>query len=131
MGGSMRTVIGAMAARGIIDYLQPGVLIITPGDRDEVLFAALAGEGISGKKVVSGIVLTRNILPHPKLMEMLSQTNIPCVICAEDSYVVASQVNNMTIKTQPSDADKIPIIQELFVDNLDTQKIIDAFQPGL
>lgn len=126
----LKVVIGAMAARGIIDYLQPGVLIITPGDRDEVLFAALAGEGISGKKVVSGIVLTRNILPHPKLMEMLSQTNIPCVICSEESYAVASRINNMTIKTQPSDTDKIPIIRDMFLENLDVQKIIDAFQPG-
>lgn len=126
----LRVVIGAMAARGIIDYLQPGVLIITPGDRDEVLFAALAGEGISGKKVVSGIVLTRNILPHPKLMEMLSQTNIPCVICSEESYTVASRINNMTVKTQPTDTDKIPIIRDMFLNNLDTQMIIDAFQPG-
>ena len=126
----LRVVIGAMAARGIIDYLQPGVLIITPGDRDEVLFSALASEGLSGKKVVSGIVLTRNILPHPKLMQMLSQTNIPCVICSEDSYDVASKINNMTIKTQPTDKDKIPIIQKIFRDNIDTQLVIDAFHPA-
>ncbi|MGE9296361.1 MAG: phosphotransacetylase family protein, partial [Puniceicoccales bacterium] len=74
----LRVVIGAMTAKGVIDYLQPGVLIITPGDRDDIIFSAIASAGISGKKVVSGIVLTRNILPHPKLMEMLAQTNIPC-----------------------------------------------------
>ncbi len=126
----LRVVIGAMAARGIIDYLQPGVLIITPGDRDEVLFSALASEGISGKKVVSGIVLTRNILPHPKLMDMLSQTSIPCVICSDDSYAVASKINNMTIKTQPTDSDKIPIIQNMFLESIDVHKIMDAFEPS-
>lgn len=123
----LRVVIGAMTAKGIIDYLQPGVLIITPGDRDDVIFAAIATAGISGKKVVSGIILTRNILPHPKLMEMLAQTEIPCVICSEESYAVASRINAMTVKTQPQDEDKIPIIQRLFLENVDVQRIYDAF----
>ena len=61
----LRVVIGAMTAKGVVDYIQPGVLIITPGDREDVLFSAIASANISRKQVVSGIVLTRNILPHP------------------------------------------------------------------
>jgi BioD-like phosphotransacetylase family protein len=126
----LRVVIGAMTAKGVIDYLQPGVLIITPGDRDDIIFSAIASAGLSGKKVVSGIVLTRNILPHPKLMEMLARTNIPTVICSEESYAVASRINSMTVKTQPQDHDKIPIINNLVMDNVDMKKIIAAFEPG-
>lgn len=123
----LRVVIGAMTAKGVIDYLQPGVLIITPGDRDDIIFSAIAAAGIAGKKVVSGIVLTRNILPHPKLMEMLAQTKIPCVICSEESYTVASRIHSMTVKTQPQDADKIPIIKNLVLDNVDLKAIWNAF----
>ncbi|WP_269540839.1 phosphotransacetylase family protein [Cerasicoccus fimbriatus] len=123
----LRVVIGAMTAKGVIDYLQPGVLIITPGDRDDIIFSAIASAGISGKKVVSGIILTRNILPHPKLMEMLAQTNIPCVICSEESYSVASRINSMTVKTQPQDTDKIPIIRNLILDHVDIDAIWNAF----
>lgn len=123
----LRVVIGAMTAKGVIDYLQPGVLIITPGDRDDIIFSAIASAGLSGKKVVSGIVLTRNILPHPKLMEMLARTNIPTVICSEESYAVASRINAMTVKTQPQDHDKIPIIANLVKDNVDLAKITKAF----
>jgi BioD-like phosphotransacetylase family protein len=126
----LRVVIGAMTAKGVIDYLQPGVLIITPGDRDDIIFSAIASAGLSGKKVVSGIVLTRNILPHPKLMEMLARTNIPTVICSEESYAVASRINSMTVKTQPQDHDKIPIINNLVMDNVDMKRIIAAFEPG-
>lgn len=122
-----RVVIGAMTAKGVIDYLQPGVLIITPGDRDDIIFSAIAAAGISGKKVVSGILLTRNILPHPKLMELLAQTSIPCVICSEESYTVASKIHSMTVKTQPQDTDKIPIIKNLVLDNVDLDAIWNAF----
>jgi BioD-like phosphotransacetylase family protein len=119
-----RIVVGAMAAKGIIDYFQPGVLVITPGDRDDVLLSAIASSGISGKKVVSGIILTRDILPHPKLMELLQHTQIPIAVCAEDSYAVASCIHSMTVKTQPQDIDKIPIIKELVMQNIDLKQIV-------
>jgi len=121
--------IGAMTAKGVMDYFQTGTLILTPGDRDDILLAAIAQAGLSGKTVVSGIVLTRNIMPHPKLLEMLHQTNIPVVITDEESYAVASQIAHMTIKTQPQDSDKIPIIKRLILDNVDLGKILAAFEP--
>jgi len=119
----LRVIIGAMTAKGVVDYLQPGVLIVTPGDREDIIFAAIAAAGISGKKVVSGILLTRNILPHPKIIEMIAQTNIPCVICSEESYSVASRINNMTVKTQPEDHDKIPIIKQMFLEHVDVARM--------
>lgn len=130
-GGVQRiqqVVVGAMAARGIIEHFRPGTLIIAPGDRDEILIAALAATAISGDHPVSGIVLTRNLLPHPKLMEMLAKTSIPIVVSSEESYAVASKINRMTVKTQPQDKDKIPLIKQLIIDNIDIDKIIPGFK---
>ena len=130
IGGTERikkVIIGAMAAKGLVDYLQPGILIITPGDREDIILSAIAAEGIAGEPVVSGIILTRDLLPHPKLMDMIAKTRIPVVICSEESYHVASKINNMTIKTQPTDKDKIPIIQNLITKNIDIDSIRNAF----
>ncbi|MFP4156639.1 MAG: phosphotransacetylase family protein [Opitutales bacterium] len=123
-----KVIIGAMAAKGLVDYLQRGTLIITPGDREDIILGAIAAEGVAGQQIISGIILTRNVLPHPKLMEMIAKTRIPVVICSEESYNVASKVNNMTVKTQPSDEDKIPIIKDLILKNIDLQVIRDAFE---
>ena len=122
-----KVIIGAMAAKGLVEFLQPGVLIITPGDREDIILSAMAAEGIAGKSIVSGIILTRDLLPHPKLMEMIEKTRIPVVICRQESYYVASKINNMTIKTQPYDTDKIPIIQNLITKNIDIESIRNAF----
>lgn len=121
-------VVGAMAARGVIEHFRPGTLIITPGDRDDILLAAIAAHGVSGQKPVAGIVLTRDLLPHPKLMEMLARTDIPIVICKNESYPVASAITRMTVKTQPEDDDKIPLIKRLVTDNVDLDLIARAFQ---
>jgi BioD-like phosphotransacetylase family protein len=119
-----RVVVGAMSAKGIVDYLQPGVLIITPGDRDDILLAALASSKISGGASIAGLVVTNDIKPHPKLAELLAQTDIPVIATKEESYEVTSRINHMSVKTQPQDHDKFPIIKQLIADHVDLSKLI-------
>jgi hypothetical protein len=119
-------VVGAMTAKSLIDYIRPGVLIITPGDREDVLLLSIAVCSVSGQKPLAGIVLTRNILPSPHIMEMIAQTRIPVVISHEESYSVASAINSMTVKTQPQDADKIPLIKKTILENVDIGALLRA-----
>lgn len=123
-----KVVIGAMTAKGLLNLLERGTLIITPGDREDIILSAIAHEGLTEERTISGIILTRDALPHPRLMEMLAKTSIPVVLCSDESYKVASLVNNMTVKTQPDDDDKIPIIKNLLKENIDMQAIQNAFE---
>ncbi len=123
----LRVVIGAMTAKGIIDHLLPGVLVITPGDRDDIILAAIASAGGIGQRGLSGIILTQGILPHPKILELLAQTNIAVIAADEDSYSIASKINNMTVKTQPQDRDKIPVIKRLIQENVNLERLLEAF----
>ncbi|MEC8280107.1 MAG: AAA family ATPase, partial [Verrucomicrobiota bacterium] len=123
-----KVIIGAMAAKGLVEHLVKGILIIAPGDREDIILSAIATDGLRSDKLIAGIILTRNILPDPKLMEMIEKTSIPVIICGEDSYKVASKINNMTVKTQPSDEDKIPIIKDLITKNIDLEVIQHAFE---
>ena len=123
-----KVIIGAMAAKGLVEHLVKGILIIAPGDREDIILSAIATDGLRSDKLIAGIILTRNILPDPKLMEMIEKTSIPVIMCGEDSYKVASKINNMTVKTQPSDEDKIPIIKDLITKNIDLEVIQHAFE---
>jgi BioD-like phosphotransacetylase family protein len=123
----LRVVVGAMTAKGIIDHLQPGNLLITPGDRDDVILAAISATSISGTKAIAGIILTNDILPHPKLLELLAQTDLPVIAAREDAYTITSEIHNMTVKTQPQDTDKIPVIKQLVTEHVDMNKLLAAF----
>lgn len=123
-----RVIIGAMMARQIVESFQPGVLIVTPGDRDDIILAAIASTGLASQPNITGIILTRDTIPHPRLMEMLSQTSIPVVLSSQDSYTVAAKIHAMTVKTQPQDSDKIPLIQKLILDNLDMPRLLDLLR---
>ena len=122
-----RVIVGAMTAKGIIDHLQPGNLLITPGDRDDVILAAISATSISGTKAIAGIILTNDILPHPKLLELLAQTDLPVIAAPEDAYTITSKIHNMTVKTQPHDTDKIPVIKRLVTEHVNLQKLLAAF----
>ena len=121
-------VVGAMTPNSLIEYIQPGMLIITPGDREDILLMTIAACSLSGKRSLAGIVLTRNIQPSHHIMEMISQTKIPMVISKGESYKVASKINSMTVKTLPGDADKIHVIKELIANNVDLELIMDKLQ---
>lgn len=122
----LNVVVGAMTATSLMDYIRPGYLILTPGDREDVILLALAATTISGSLPLAGIILTRNILPSHHIMDMINQTRIPVVISPEESYTVASRINSMTVKTQPRDADKIPVIKRLISENVDTQTLLQG-----
>jgi BioD-like phosphotransacetylase family protein len=119
-----RVVVGAMAANGIVDYLQPGTLIITPGDRDDIILAATATARLAGGSAIAGLVLTNNAPPHAKIAELLAQTDIPVIATKEESYAIASKIFGMTVKTQPQDTDKIPIIKKLITEHVDLKALL-------
>ncbi|BET69193.1 AAA family ATPase [Opitutales bacterium ASA1] len=123
----LRVVIGAMTAKGIVDYLLPGTLLITPGDRDDIILAAIASAGARSTDGISAIILTRDLLPHPKILELLAHTEIPVIATKEDSYTIASRIHNMTVKTQPQDRDKIPVIKKMIQDHVNLDLLLSAF----
>ncbi|MBT6768136.1 MAG: AAA family ATPase [Opitutales bacterium] len=120
-------IIGAMTAPGFLNTITPGTLLITPGDREDIIMAALSYEATSKAGSISGIVLTRGITPHPRLIELIRQSSIPVIIAEKDSYVIASRLHGMTVKTQPDDTDKIPLIQQMILENIDLKTLEKSF----
>jgi phosphate acetyltransferase len=123
-----QVVIGAMSAKDIIEHLQPGILLLSPGDRDDAILAAIAATSISGKQAAAGIMLTNGVMPHPKIVDLIERTDLPVAICDQDSYKAASRIYSMTVKTQPQDTDKIPIIRDLVMSYIDKDQLAVAMR---
>ena len=118
--------VGAMGAHNALSLFKPGVLLITPGDREDIILAARTSmEDQSGKRM-AGIVLTGNLRPSQSVMKMIRAMPIPVLLAAADSYHVASKVHDLTVKTRPGDAQKITLIRDLIAKNVDVQKILNS-----
>lgn len=118
-----RVQIGAMSARNVENYFEPGTLIITGGDRDELILEVLK-HGESGAAPISGVVLTGGMLPPDSTVDRIRKSNIPFMRTACDVYTVATSINRMTVKTEIGDKDKITLIENLISRNVDVDRIV-------
>lgn len=119
-------VIGAMTARGTVKHLRPGTVIITPGDRDDIILAAISGAEKSADQRVAGVILTNDLEPNESLRSRIERSNIPVMMAEEESYNVTAKINRMTVKTQPNDSDKIPVIKRLVQESVDMSALLKS-----
>jgi BioD-like phosphotransacetylase family protein len=119
-------IVGAMGAQNVKSYFKPGMLLITPADREDIILAACAALDAGGSEKMAGIVLTGNLLPDSSVLKVIRAMPIPVLLTAQDSYQVASRVHDLTVKTRPSDAAKISLIRDLIAKSVDLELILKA-----
>jgi BioD-like phosphotransacetylase family protein len=117
-------IVGAMGVQNAMSFFKPGILIITPGDREDIILAAATtafgqGDGLAG------IVLTGNLRPSESVLKVIQELPFPVLLAADDSYQVASLVHDLTVKTRPIDTEKISLIRDLIAQHVDVSQILN------
>lgn len=119
-------VVGAMGAQNAMRFFKRGVLLITPGDREDIVLAACTGIEANSPDKMAGIVLTGGLRPSESVLKVIRAMPIPVLLAQEDSYQVASKVHDLTVKTRPNDAQKISLIRDIVAKNVNVKKILEA-----
>lgn len=119
-------VVGAMGVNNAMRFFQNGVLLITPGDREDIILAAAASTGSPKQPQLAGIVLTGGLRPGENVMKVIRGAGCPILLADQDSYEVASKVHDLTVKTRPDDTEKISVIRDLIAQYVDVGKILKA-----
>jgi len=111
-----KIIVGAMSVRHLVDLITENTLLITPGDREDVLLTAvsLVNTRYTKNKSVSGIIITGKTDPNPSVLEILKASDVCVVRCEFDTFTAASYVHNLKIKIQVNDQAKIKLTQEIF-----------------
>ncbi|MEN6663784.1 MAG: AAA family ATPase [Phycisphaerae bacterium] len=127
LGNTVQEVIvGAMTAHRALDYMRPGCLLITPGDRDDLILAAVGRLGLDDAGgSVAGLLLTGGISPQKNILKLVQRTDIPVILTEDDSYSAATQVRDLKVKIQPIDEVKTVLARQLVREHLDVQRILD------
>lgn len=104
--------IGAMRAQHAAGLIRDRTLLITPGDRDDMLSMALElNAGAEG--LVTGIVLTGGFAPEDSILAALRSAGLFTYLVKSDTYRTAQAVDEILVKTHPTDTDKIETIIRL------------------
>ncbi|WP_343445325.1 phosphate acetyltransferase [Micromonospora schwarzwaldensis] len=80
-------VVGAAHVPTLLDHLTDGALVITPGDRADLLVAAGAAH-VAGQVSLAGLVLTLGEQPDPRAMRLVERMNTGLAVLSvtSDSY---------------------------------------------
>jgi BioD-like phosphotransacetylase family protein len=121
--------VGAMSCRNAERLFQPGTLIITPGDREDLIMMILDEDSKpSARGHLAGVVLTDGILPPENVMQLIRERSIPFISTAADISSATTSIGHMTVKTEVGDRDKIGVIQKLVQDHVQVDRIVDLVQ---
>lgn len=121
-----KIVIGAMNSTHVMEHFHPGTLVIAPGDREDVILAALSTAALTEAedRAIAGLVLSGDLLPHQSVMDLVTNSDVPVIRSPLDSYSVASSIHSMTVKTLPGDVEKIDRIQHLIERHVEIDRIL-------
>ena len=119
-------VVGAMGVYNALRFFKRGVLLITPGDREDIMLAVATNLINQRDEKMAGVVLTGNLRPGHSVLKAIREMPFPVLLAKDDSYQVASRVHDLTVKTRPGDTEKISLIRDLIAQNVDVNKILNA-----
>jgi hypothetical protein len=118
--------IGAMEPAHMLQRIGPRSLVIVPGDRSDVIRAIVNahveadGEGNG----VLGLVLTGGYRPDRGVVDAIRAANVFATLVPEDTYLVASEVHDLLVKTHPADLGKIAEIKALVWEHLFIDRVL-------
>jgi BioD-like phosphotransacetylase family protein len=121
-------VVGAMAVHNALPFFKQGVLLITPGDREDLILAAATVMLKETGQTLSGIVLTGGLRPNDTVLKVIHELPYPVLLARNDSYQVASDVHDLIVKTRPDDLEKINIIRDLIARHVEVDALVQALK---
>ncbi|HSJ43280.1 MAG TPA: phosphate acetyltransferase [Euzebyales bacterium] len=117
--------VAAMSVPNFLDHMVDGALIITSGDRSDVILASLVSRLSQAVPTVAGLVLTGGLEPAPQVDRLLADTAMPVLQVDDDTYTTASRVGGVRGRVRADNERKIATALGLFQNNVDVAALAD------
>ncbi len=121
-------VVAAMQIGNFLEYIRPGSLIITPGDRSDIILSSLASRLSSSYPDISGIVLTGGIEPATnvhKLIEGWTGVPVPVLSAKGHTYQTVQELNRLYGRIETHDHQRIATALGGFSQHVNVKELRD------
>lgn len=109
----------ARAVPNTVPLLQPGVLVVTPGDRDDIILAACMAS-LNGVKL-AGLLLCSDFQPDPRIMELCKAAldgGLPIMTVQTASYDTATNLFGLNKETPADDIERATRVTDYIAQHL-------------
>jgi phosphate acetyltransferase len=115
--------IAAMTLPNVLDHISEGVLLITPGDRHDIVVGSLVSRLSTTSPNIAALILTGGLPLDPRieqLLEGLTDVQVPLLAVPTDTYTTAQAVSAVRAVIRSTSDRKVSAALELFEANVDT-----------
>ncbi|WP_461538809.1 phosphate acetyltransferase [Spongorhabdus nitratireducens] len=115
-------VLTARTAANMAEMLKPGALIITPGDRDDIILASsmAAQNGVP----LAGLLLTGGEAPADSILDLcrpaIQSSGLPVICCNTSSYKTATMLDRLPGHMPADDRERIDRVMETVADHINS-----------
>lgn len=101
--------VGAMQLRNFLNHLKTNCLVITPGDRADVILSSLQASISENYPKISGIILTGGLLPEEPIMKLITGLRevVPILAINKGTFEVANKIGAIRSHIYPSNEQRI------------------------
>ena len=113
------TLVGAMTAESAVrkgPIFEADTFIITGGDRIDMILLALEMNS-------AGVLLTGNLVPHPRILVKADDLNIPILSVLMDTFTAAKQVEQVIALLLPDEPEKIEAAETIVKKYVDVERL--------
>ncbi len=123
--------VAAMELPNVLTHLRKGAVVITGGDRADVVLACLASVRSGAFPNIAGIVLTGGLQPPEPVARLIAgmrRTAVPVIGVERDTFSTATAVDSMGGAIRAGDERKIATALGLFEEHVDLRELIERIQ---
>lgn len=126
-------IVGAMQLHNCLLRLKKNTLIVTPGDRGDILIGVLQANISKNYPKVAGMILTGGLLPEPSILKLIEglDTVLPIIAVETGTFETVTKVAATQSRISYYDKEKIALAISTFDKYIDIQAIgekINTFQ---
>ncbi|MEJ7736479.1 MAG: phosphate acetyltransferase [Chitinophagaceae bacterium] len=116
---------GAMQVPNFLSFIKENVLIVTPGDRGDIIICALQANLSTNYPKVAGIVLTGGFEPEAPILRLIEglQTVIPIIAVKTGTFNTTTQIGSIKSTIKADNTKKIELAINVFEKWIDTRSL--------
>jgi len=126
--------VGAMQLHNYLVHLNDNALVITPGDRSDIILGALQANESANYPTISGIILTGNIVPEESILKLIEGLSaiVPIIAVDGGTYHITNKIGAIRSEIYANNTHKIETsitTFEKYVDNDALSERLITFVP--
>ncbi len=120
-------VVAAMTLPNLLDRLVEGAVVVTPGDRADVLLGVLSAQASGSFPPVSALFMTGGLEVPPPIARLLDglNTRLPLALAESDTYETVTRLAAVRGRLDPKSPRKVETALALFEEHVDAAALLE------